>query len=430
MDEWLDRRRDLFRAMIECPSTLIPEQYENSIDDFSKRRPAHVRRHFIVRPSLHGMRGDRIVAGGDCAAQAQNKFWITSTGGSFGTAANWSTSAGGAGGAAPPAAGETANFTLGAPYTVSFRAAVTNAGLNVNSGTVSLDLNSFGYTITGGVGVVVGNVTTQTARLIVRDGILGVDTAGDDISIGAVAGSTGTLTVSTGGRLGNGVIDPDIVVGAVSTGTLGIEENGRVDVAQLNIGQGEGSTGTVTLSSANSVLDASGAVIVGLNGTGTLNVQGSSTLTTASTVTIGNFVGGKGNMMVTGSGTNWSHAGALAVGDAGDAGLSIQSAAQVTTTGPVTVGFAPTGTGAAIVSGMDTVWNMSSGLTLGFNGTGNMAATSGGRINTTGATAMSTNAGSDSAIVISGAGSRWTSAAVTVGERRQRESGGERRRAG
>ncbi len=347
-------------------------------------------------------------------AAAQNKFWITSAGGSFPTAANWSTSAGGAGGAAPPAAAETANFTLANTYTVGFAANVTNTGLVVSNGTVTLDLNSFGYTISGAVGTTIGTITTQTGRLTVKDGTLGVDTAGDDMTMATVAGSTGFLTISTGGRLGNGVLDPDIVVGSLGTATLALEDNGRADIGLLNIGQGEGSTGTVSLSSPNSVLDVSGAVVVGLSGNGTFNVLGSSTLTTASSLSIGSFLGGKGTMTVSGAGTNWSHAGALTVGDAGDAGLSIQTGAQATSTGAVTVGNATTGTGAAVVSGVDAVWNMSSGLNLGVGGTGNMAATSGGRINTTGATIMSANGG-DSTAVITGAGSRWTSGAITVG---------------
>src|SRR5262245_16905931 len=45
--------------------------------------------------------------------RAQNKFWITSVGGSFATNANWATSAppGGVGPAPPPGAAEIANFT-------------------------------------------------------------------------------------------------------------------------------------------------------------------------------------------------------------------------------------------------------------------------------------------------------------------------------
>jgi T5SS/PEP-CTERM-associated repeat protein len=343
------------------------------------------------------------------------KYWVNSAGGSFGTSANWSTTSGGTGGAAPPAAGEVANFTLTNTYAVAFGANVTNSGLSVANGTVTLDLNSFDYTITGVSGSTIGTIAAQTGRITVKDGTLGVDTLGDNIVLATAVSSTGLLTVSTGGRLGNGTLDPDIVVGGLGTGTLAFEQNGRGDVAQLNVGQVEGSTGTVTITGPNAVLDASGALNVGLSGTGMLTVQNAGTLTSATTATIGSLVGSQGTLTVAGTGANWTNAGALTIGDAGDAGLSIQSTAHVSTGGPVAIGNSATGTGAAVVTGTDSVWSISDSLNIGFNGTGNMAATSGGQINTTGATIMGNNAGSDSQVVITGAGSRWNSAAVTVG---------------
>ena len=236
-------RRQTFAAR----STLVPEQ---------TRAASMIRPHVSPRALVVSSRIFR--CGAACAviawilsaaapAQAQNKFWVTAAGGSFASSTNWSTSAGGASGATPPAAGEFANFTLANTYTVGLGADVNNAGLFVSNGVVTLDLNSFGYTITGALGTTVGTVATQTGRLTIKDGILGVDTAGDDVAVGAAVGATGFLTISTGGRLGNGTLDPDVVIGSLGTGTLSFEDNGRADVALLNIGQGEGSIGTVTL---------------------------------------------------------------------------------------------------------------------------------------------------------------------------------------
>ncbi|MEX0642441.1 MAG: hypothetical protein WD468_07055 [Pirellulales bacterium] len=375
---------------------------------------AFVSRNFLVRRGW-GYWAIAFAVAAAAPAHAQNKFWITTAGGSFPTAANWSTTAGGAGGATAPAAGEIANFTLANTYTVSFSGNVINAGLVASNGIVTLDLNSFGYTITGATGTTIGTLAAQTGRVIVKDGILGVDTLGDDVAIGTSAGATGFLTISTGGRLGNGTLDPDLVVGSLGTGTFALEDNGRADVAQLNIGQGEGSTGTVSIAGANAALDASGALIVGFSGIGTLNVQNSATLTTATTASIGNLLGGRGTVTVAGAGANWSHTGALTVGDAGDAGLSITSTGQATSAGAVTIGNATTGTGAAVVSGIDSVLNMSSSLNLAVSGVGNMAATGGGRINTTGATTMAGNANSKATLVVTGSGSRWNSGTVLVG---------------
>lgn len=369
---------------------------------------------FLFRTGMACLSAAMVLAA-TAPAKAQNKFWVNSAGGSFPTAASWSTVAGGAGGAGAPAAGETANFTLGNTYTVGLANSVTNAALNVTNGNVTLDMNAFQYTLTGSVAATIGSISSQTSRLIVKDGILGVDTAGDDIAIGTALAATGFLTVSSGGRLGNGVLDPDIVVGSVGTGTLTLEDNGRADLAQVNIGQNEGSTGTIALTSVNSFLDVSGPLVVALLGTGNLNLSGSSTMNTASTVTIGSWLGGRGTVTVAGSGTTWTGSGALTIGDFGDAGLSIQSTSVVNTNAAVNVGNSSTGTGAAVVTGTDTTWNVNSTLNLGVSGTGNMAATAGGRINTTGQTVMAVNAGSESTVLITGAGSRWNSAGLTIG---------------
>lgn len=378
----------------------------------SARLRARAERYFGVRKFVYCV-AIAVSFVATAPAKAQNKFWILTTSGQFPTAANWSTSAGGAGGSPAPGAGEIANFTLGNTYTVSYAGNVTNAGLNVSGGTVTLDLNGFLYSVTGASGTLIGTVSPQTGRLIVKDGTFGVDTAGDDVVVGAVVGGTGFMTISTSGQLGGG-LDPDLVVGGLGTGTFAIEDNGRAEVVQMNVGQNEGSSGTVTLNTPNALLDVSSTLNVGVSGNGVITAQGGSTLTTTGAVTIGNFVGGKGTLTVAGVGTTWTSAGALTVGDGGDAGVSIQTGAQVTTAGAINIGNTATGTGAAVATGTDAVWNMSSNLNLGVTGIGNMAATAGGRINTTGATVMSVNGG-ESTAVVTGANSRWTTSAITVG---------------
>jgi T5SS/PEP-CTERM-associated repeat protein len=348
-------------------------------------------------------------------ARAQNKFWVNSGGGTFGATTNWSATAGGASGAAPPAAGENANFTLGSTYTVGFGTSVTNAGLLVSNGTVTLDLNSFTYTITTSAGAQIGANTSQTGRLAVRDGILAVDTAGDDLVVGAPASATGLLTITTNGRLGNGTLDPDLIVGSLGTGTLAVEDNGRADLGLLNIGQGEGSTGTATVTGPNAMIDTSGGVNVGISSSGTLTLQNGGSMQTAGTAIVGNSVGADGTVTVNGSFAKWTQAGAFTIADAGDGGLTIQSTGSVSTAGPVTIGNAATGVGAAIVTGTDSSWEMGSTLNVGNNGFGNVAVTSGGRMSTNGLTNIANGSTGEGNVIVTGAGSRWTTGAINVG---------------
>ncbi len=133
------------------------------------------------------------------ALHAADRFWITPAGGTHGTAANWSATDGGAGGATVPGVADVANFTPNNTYTVNFGAAATMNALDAENGNVTLDLGGFTCTLTSGGASFIGQVAGQTGRLTVTDGTLAVDTAGDNVNVGNLAGSTGFLTVTTGG---------------------------------------------------------------------------------------------------------------------------------------------------------------------------------------------------------------------------------------
>jgi T5SS/PEP-CTERM-associated repeat protein len=352
------------------------------------------------------------VFGSVSPSSAQNRFWITNAGGAFASSTNWSQTDGGASGAIPPAAADFAYFITNSAYTVTFAANTTNAGLLVNNDNVTFDLGANTYTITGAQGTLIG--TTTTGQLTVKNGILGVDTAGDRILLGA-ASANGVLKVSTGGRLGNGTLDPDAIVGNAGTGSLTIEDNGRVDVGFLNLGQDPTATGTATINGPNAILDGSKVVNVGVYGTGTLNVQNAGTMITAGTVTIGSVLGSNGTVTVGGVGTSWTQADSATLGDAGDAALTVQAGGTVSTAGAVSIGNAATGIGTGIVTGTDANWNMASTLNVGAAGLGNLVVSAGGHASTTGATSIGNNAGGEGNVVVTGSGSRWNAAAITVG---------------
>ena len=250
---------------------------------------------------------------------------------------------------------------------------------------------------------------------MIRDGTLGVDTAGDLITVGAVTSSVGLLAISSDGRLGNGVLDPDLFVGLAGNGTFNVDDNGRADIGAFNLGQSEGSTGAATISGPHAVVDASKSIALGFSGTGTLTIQNGGTLTNADYVRFGNLIGSSGTATVTGIGSSWTQASIFTVGDSGDGTLNVQTGGVVNTAGAVSIGKQASGIGTVIVTGADATWNAGSTLELGGAGVGNLALTSGGRATVTGATTLGAATGSQGYAVISGAGSRWSTAAVTVG---------------
>jgi T5SS/PEP-CTERM-associated repeat protein len=353
-----------------------------------------------------------VVSAAATTAPAQNRFWITNTGGAFASSANWATTNTPPGGASVPGVADVANFTRGSVYTVTFSADVTNAGLLLNNDSVTFDLGGKTYTTTTSNNI--GTTAAQTGRLTIKNGTLGVDTAPDQILLGAVA-STGFLTVSTGGRIG-GAIDPNVVVGNGGTATFMVEDNGFADLGYIILGQANtGAMGTATISGPNAVMTTSNGILVGNVGTGNFNVQSAGTVTNAGATIIGVLLGSNGTAKVSGIGSKWIQTGTLIVGDAGDAALNVEAAGVLDTAGAVRIGNASTGIGTAIVTGADSTLNMAGVMQIGVDGLGNFAITSGGRATTTGTVQMSLNGLSESNAVVSGAGSRWTTGAITVG---------------
>jgi hypothetical protein len=155
-------------------------------------------------------------------ARAGDVTWITSAGGSFGDEANWTPDL-------PfssdvPDANDVAHFGLTTSgfdpktYTVTFSTDLTNQRLIVEDDRVTFDLNGHAYTATSPIAVVLGTESGRLGRLAVMDGFLGTPLQAD-IEVGSVAGSTGTLQVTTGGLV---LGSPEIFVGVNGGGTASV----------------------------------------------------------------------------------------------------------------------------------------------------------------------------------------------------------------
>ncbi len=175
------------------------------------------------------------------------------------------------------------------------------------------------------------------------------------LSIGQGAYGTaaaGTLTVSGAGAVVNtagfaiavGDIAPGDPSGGGGTGTLSVSGGASVLAGSplaggtaLEIGVGALSAGTVSLSGAGSDLIATGAVAVGMAGTGALRV-GSGAMLQAAALAIGTVAGGSGTVSVA-AGATLCVSGSVIVGGAGAGTLSVDGAAAVSV-GNVTIGAA------------------------------------------------------------------------------------------
>ncbi len=173
------------------------------------------------------------------------------------------------------------------------------------------------------------------------------------VTIGDQTGTSGSVTVD--GETGPATLSAtaDITVGYDGTGTLGITRGGSVSNANAYIGANTGH-GTATIGGGGGSGDAtwtnSQQLYVGYKGTGTLNVTGGGSVSSSyafigdggiGTVTVG---GGNGS-------SNWTSSGSLIVGENGGTGtLEITGGGSVSTASHANVGGF-LGNGTATVGG-------------------------------------------------------------------------------
>jgi T5SS/PEP-CTERM-associated repeat protein len=346
---------------------------------------------------------------------AQERFWINSLGGSFNSTSNWSETDGGPGGASVPGSGDNARFTLDSTYTVTDGGALISS-LRVADGNVTFDLNN--TTLTAIFDNLIGSSPGQTGRLTVREGTFSVDSNGDDVQVGGADGSTGFLTVTTGGRIGDGTARPDVFVGYFGTGTLTVNDNGRIDGNTFAVGTNTAeSLGTATITGPNAVANFSGDTHVGVRGAGTVSVTSGGDLTSSSNVVVGDDLGGLGAVVVSGIGSSWTISEYTTIGDAGDGTLTISSGGVVSSVGgdPVTLGSSATGIGTVTVTGAGSALTSTFSFAVGGAGHGALNVRSGGFVSA-GDMVIGDLTGGEGRVEIEGAGSRVAVQNIYVGE--------------
>jgi hypothetical protein len=215
---------------------------------------------------------------------------------------------------------------------------VGNSGtgfLSVNGGTVSV-ASGMGIGLAGtGFATIAHGLVTEGAALVVGDtgtgtlavGSLGTVSAASGVSIGLGATGTGKIVVN-GGTLDDGGI---FNVGVAGAGTLVVQGGGIVEQTGVNffVGGSAGSHGTVVVNGGT--LETSGTFAVGgTNASGSLLVEGGGLLSTAGFGGVDVNATGTGQAAATVSGGTWTVAGGnLVVGGNGSGSLDINGGGSV-----------------------------------------------------------------------------------------------------
>jgi len=237
--------------------------------------------------------------------------------------------------------------------------------------------------------------------------------------IGVNPNSTGAVTVTGPGsawtnsnEVNNGYLD----VGVAGHGTLTIADGGSVTSRISHIAREDGSTGTATVTGADSTWH-SGELTVGGLGGGTLLVADGGTVISGS-ARISNNVGStvRSTVIVTGAGSNWRGLSDLVIGAWGHGTLIVENGGTVSsmagvigadrvTTGPS--GENKRSVGAVTVSGAGSTWTNSRNLIVGYAGTATLSIEHGGKVTSAYGNIARLN-GSVGTATVTGAGSTWT----------------------
>ncbi|TSA34114.1 MAG: hypothetical protein D4R65_06725 [Verrucomicrobiaceae bacterium] len=249
----------------------------------------------------------------------------------------------------------------------------SSGSLLVNGGLVSslanaylgFDVNSTGAaTVTSGTwaiskGLSVGQSGNGT--LLINGGNVSLSgILSPSANIGAAAGSTGMVTVTSGTL----EIANSLATGVLGNGTLLIT-GGNVSNKNGSVGFGSNSTGNVTVSGGN--WTNNGTLTVADSGTGKLVISGNGSVSDT-TGTIANSAGSTGSVTVTGG--NWTNSADLVVGRIGNGTLAISGNGSVSNSNGY-IGRNAGSTGILTVSGG--IWTSSGDIAVGLTGNGTLS---------------------------------------------------------
>jgi T5SS/PEP-CTERM-associated repeat protein len=293
---------------------------------------------------------------------------------------------------------------------------ITTVGFE-SSGTATV--TGAGSTLMNVHGVNVGHLVSGT--MTISAGGLVQNTDG---SIGNSSGITGTVSVADFNSrwINTGLLW--IADGAGSIGQLSITNGGRVDDTDAVIGNGNGSTGTVTVGDQipgifgsqwinSATLTVGGGGIISQNaGNGTLNIRTNGHVQNTDAF-VARTPGSIGQVNLNSPAAQWLNTGNLTIAQRGKGNVHITAGAIQNVNG--TIGDESSSTGTVIVEGADSIWFNTGQLYVGDAGMGTLLIESGGSVSSTIASYLAFQPGSTGTAVVRGAGSRWNPSYLAVG---------------
>jgi T5SS/PEP-CTERM-associated repeat protein len=253
-----------------------------------------------------------------------------------------------------------------------------------------------------------GVPTATTDAIITNDATAVLATPGaqvQDLILGDLVDTSGVLSITTTGISTGALSGRDLVVGWDGTGTLNIDSGGVLTMSTSpSVALATGSTGTVTVSGTGSAFNNADQLQIAVFGTGSLDISGGAQVTNTLAV-VGWMAGSDGTATVTGAGSTWTNSSELHIASEGTAVLEIMDGGQVSNTFAA-VGLEAGSNGTASVGGEGSLWTSSTELHIGYGGVGELTIDAGGEVRSD-VGVIGTSPGSNGTATVTGDGSTW-----------------------
>jgi T5SS/PEP-CTERM-associated repeat protein/autotransporter-associated beta strand protein len=284
-----------------------------------------------------------------------------------------------------------------------------------SDGTIGQNVGSIGKVTVDGAGSTwtVSNFLTIGNR---GNGTLSIQNGGkantnSDIPVGSAVGSTGTVTVNGVGSTwtNSGGLD----IGYFGTGTLLIQSGAAVSMGTISsVGRRLGSTGSVTVDGAGSTWTNSSSTYVGDSGTGTLRIQNGGKVIDYNGY-VGRLAGSTGSATVDGNSSIWANSNDLIIGNGGTGTLTVQNGGKVSNVSG-SLGSGTSSTGTATVDGVGSIWTNSGNFYVGNFGSGTLTIRNGGMVSLAGPARIADQAGATGTLNIGAASGQAAAAPGTL----------------
>lgn len=211
-------------------------------------------------------------------------------------------------------------------------------------------------------------------------------------------------------QTGDVVATGDIVVGNTGQGSLTVDGGTTISYYAGTIGKGSAAEGTATITGTGSAWNGS-SLYVGANGTGTLLIEHGADVTMSTWILVGINAAAEGAITVTGNGSTLN-TNTISITSSGT--LAVEEGAGVTSATSYIDGSGGS-VASAIVSGEGSTWATSNELNVGYSGTGTLTIEDGADVTSDTTYLGRSGSGSEGTITVTGDGSTLETGDLYIG---------------